>query len=88
MDASSEFPRPTRVGNRLMFDRHDVENHKRRLMGLMPVNRDPSAPIVFVTAQQLAGELQVNRRSLGRRVKGRVFELTQPAYGSRPAPAE
>lgn len=34
--------------------------------------RDPSAPITFVTAQQISDELQIDRRTLGRRVKGRV----------------
>ena len=30
MDANRDFPQPTRIGGRLMFDRHDVENHKRQ----------------------------------------------------------
>ena len=47
MHTTAEFPSPTRIGGRLMFDRHDVENHKRQLMGLTPVDRDPAAPIVL-----------------------------------------
>ena len=55
-----------------MFDRHELEQHKRKLMGLTPVDRDPAAPIVFVTTGQISAELQINRRTLGRRVKGRI----------------
>lgn len=72
MDASQDFPQPTRIGGRLMFDRHDVEQHKRQLMGLTPTDRDPAAPITFVTTGQISNELQINRRTLGRRVKGRI----------------
>jgi hypothetical protein len=72
MHASSEFPQPTRIGGRLMFDRHDVENHKRQLMGLTPTDRDPAAPITFVTTGQISNELQINRRTLGRRIRGRI----------------
>ena len=72
MHTAPDFPQPTRIGGRLMFDRHDVENHKRQLMGLAPTDRDPTAPIVFVTAQQISGELQIDRRTLGRRVRGRI----------------
>ena len=46
-----------------MFDRHDVENHKRQLMGLTPTDRDPAAPITFVTTGQISNELQINRRN-------------------------
>jgi hypothetical protein len=41
-------------------------------MGLALVERDPGAPIILVTAKQLEGELPYGRRTLGRRVKGRV----------------
>ena len=36
MHTASDFPQPTRIGGRLMFDRYDVEQHKRQLMGLSP----------------------------------------------------
>ena len=72
MGANQEFPQPTRIGGRLMFDRYDVEQHKRRLMGLTPIDRDPTAPIVFVTTRQISNELQINRRTLGRRIRGRI----------------
>ena len=32
-------------------------------MGLRPADRDPAAPITFVTAQQLSDELQIDRRN-------------------------
>jgi hypothetical protein len=72
MHTAPDFPQPTRAGVRLIFDRHEVEQHKRRLMGLTPTERDPAAPITFVTAQQLSDELQIDRRTLGRRIRGRI----------------
>jgi hypothetical protein len=67
-----EFPAPYRHAGRLMWDRHNVENYKRALMGIPPVERDPNAPIHFVTAKQLAEELPYGRRTIGRRIKGLV----------------
>jgi hypothetical protein len=55
-----------------MWNRHEVEQYKRLLMGLQPLERNPDVPITFVTAKQLAAELPYGRRTLGRRVKGRV----------------
>jgi hypothetical protein len=72
MTKQTEFPVPTSIGGRLFFDRYEVENYKRALMRLAPLNRDPAAPIVFVTAQQMSDELQIDRRTLGRRIRGRV----------------
>jgi hypothetical protein len=69
---STLFPAPFRHAGRLVWDRHDIENYKRSLMGLALVERDPGAPIILVTAKQLEGELPYGRRTLGRRVKGRV----------------
>jgi hypothetical protein len=68
----NDFPAPFRHAGRLVWDRHDIENYKRSLMHLPPVERDPRATIVFVTAKQLADELPYGRRTLGRRVKGRI----------------
>jgi hypothetical protein len=70
VSTSPDFPSPFRLNGRLMWDRHAVENYKRALMGLEPVERDPQAPITFVTARQLTAELPYGRRSLGRRIKG------------------
>jgi hypothetical protein len=72
MTAHTQFPAPVRMGGRLKFDRHDVENHKRALMRLAPIERDPSKSILFATANQVCDELQIDRRTLGRRVRGRV----------------
>ena len=41
-------------------------------MGLTPTDRDPAAPITFVTTGQISNELQINRRTLGRRIRGRI----------------
>jgi hypothetical protein len=71
MSQTIEFPPPFRINGRLVWDRHEVENYKRSLMGLDPVERDPNATIVFVTAAQLTSELPFGRRTLGRRVRGR-----------------
>ena len=64
-----------------MWDRYEVENYKRLLMGLPPVERDPQTPITFVSAKQLAAELPFGRRTLGRRVKGRISGETLQAGG-------
>jgi hypothetical protein len=71
MSSTPEFPAPFRLNGRLVWDRHQVENYKRTLMGLDAVERDPNATIVFVTAAQLTSELPYGRRTLGRRVRGR-----------------
>jgi hypothetical protein len=82
MTMHPDFPAPFRHGGRLVWDRHSTENYKRSLMGLPPVERDPQAPIVFVTAKQLADELPYGRRTLGRRVKGRVQAEPHPALAT------
>jgi hypothetical protein len=79
MSDSTLFPSPFRHAGRLVWDRHDIENYKRALIGLAPAERDPQATIVFVTARQLAGELPYGRRTLGRRVKGRIQGEQLPA---------
>jgi hypothetical protein len=78
MSESPEFPAPFRHGGRLMWDRHDVENFKLALMGLPTLERNPQTPITFVSAKQLAAELPFGRRTLGRRVKGRIQGETLP----------
>jgi hypothetical protein len=77
MSTSLDFPAPFRLNGRLMWDRFDVENYKRGLMGLPAVERDPHVPITFVSAKQLTGELPYGRRTLGRRVKGRVLDAAR-----------
>ena len=72
MSESPEFPAPHRHSGRLLWDRFEVENYKRLLIGLPPVERDPQMPISFVTARQLTAELPYGRRTIGRRVKGRI----------------
>jgi len=73
MTAPLDFPAPFKHGGRLVWDRHAIENYKRALLGLPPLDRDPLAPIIFVTARQLSAELPFGRRTLGRRVKGRTL---------------
>ena len=65
-----------------MWDRFDIENYKRSLMGLSQVERDPQAPITFVSAKQLTAELPYGRRTLGRRVRGRVQDEPHPVMGA------
>jgi hypothetical protein len=79
MTTSPDFPAPFRLNGRLMWDRHEVENYKRILMGLAPAERDPQTPITFVSAKQLTAELPYGRRTLGRRVKGRAQNDPRPA---------
>jgi hypothetical protein len=72
MSLQPEFPAPIRFGGRLRFDLHEHENYKRALAGLPTVERDPSQPIRFVDANVVCHDLGVDRRTLGRRVRGRV----------------
>ena len=82
MSNVSNFPAPFRHAGRLVWDRHDIENYKRALMGLPRLERDPHTPILFVTAKQLAEELPYGRRTIGRRVKGRVQDEAHPALAT------
>jgi hypothetical protein len=76
MSASTpEFPAPFRLGKRLVWPRHEIENYKLALIGLPPVERDPSEPIVLVSAKQLEAELPFGRRWLGKLVQGRFRDL-------------
>jgi hypothetical protein len=72
MSTPPEFPAAFRLKGRLLWDRFDVEQYKRSLMGLPLLERDPQVPITFVSAKQLTAELPYGRRTLGRRVQGRV----------------
>jgi hypothetical protein len=80
--APPEFPAPFRHAGRLVWDRHDTENYKRALIGLPPLERDPQKPIEFVTARTLTAELPYGRRTIGRRVKGRIQGEAHPALAT------
>jgi hypothetical protein len=82
VSTSLDFPAPFRLNGRLMWDRFDVENYKRGLMGLPSVERDLQTPITFVSAKQLTAELPYGRRTLGRRVKGRAQNEPRPALAT------
>jgi hypothetical protein len=70
-DGKSDLPTPGRVNGRLYFDRHAVENFKRQLVGLGPVERNPREPITFIDATTVANELGVCRRTVSRLITGR-----------------
>jgi hypothetical protein len=72
MHTQPEFPAPIRFGGRFRFDAHELENFKRALAGLPAVARDPAAPIRFIDASLVCADLGIHRRTLGRRVKGRI----------------
>ena len=74
-DSGPEFPAPYRRKGRLFWDRFEIENFKRSLIGLPPLERDPARPIEFVTAPQLSDELPYGRRTIGRLIKGREREV-------------
>jgi hypothetical protein len=82
MSTPSDFPAPIRHAGRLVWDRHAIENYKRAMLGLPPLERDSEATIKLVTAKQLAEELPFGRRTLGRRVKGRVQDELYPALAT------
>ena len=72
MSLAPEFPAPIRFGGRLRFDQHEHENYKRALAGLPVVERGEAEPIRFVDAAAVCLDLAIDRRTLGRRVRGRV----------------
>ena len=79
MQPTPDFPAPFRLNGRLVWDRHEIENHKQILLGLPPLERNPDEPIVFVGAKQLVTELPFGRRWLGKIVQGRFRELPSSA---------
>jgi hypothetical protein len=72
MSLSPKFPAPIRFGGRLRFDLHEHENYKRALAGLPAVKRSDAEPIRFVDASVVCGDLAIDRRTLGRRIRGRI----------------
>jgi hypothetical protein len=72
MSTQTGFPAPIRFGGRLRFDAFEVERFKRSLAGLPGLDRDPEKPIRFVDAADVCADLAINRRTLGRRVRGRI----------------
>jgi predicted DNA-binding transcriptional regulator AlpA len=69
---TTEFPQPIRMGGRLKFIQHEIDDYVRTLAGLPAVARDPAAPIRLLDAQTICADLGIDRRTLGRRVKGRI----------------
>jgi hypothetical protein len=72
MSLQLEFPAPVRFGGRLRFDQHEHENYERALAGLPEVERDEAEPIRFIDASAVCAALAIDRRALGRRVRGRI----------------
>ena len=52
-----EFPSPARFGGRLRFD---------------ACARDPEQPLRFVDVSDVCADLGIDRRTLGRRIRGRI----------------
>ena len=63
-----QLPEPTRINGRLFFERHQLENAKRLVLGLPVLPRDPTAPIELVPALQVAQEFGRSRRTIARQV--------------------
>jgi hypothetical protein len=72
MYSEPKFPSPARFGGRLRFDAFEVERFKRSLAGLPRRERGPEEPIRFVDASDVCADLGIDRRTLGRRVRGRI----------------
>ena len=72
MSLQPEFPSPIRFGGRLRFDQREHENYKRALAGVPAVKRSDAEPIRFVDALAVCADLAIDRRTLGRRVRGRI----------------
>jgi len=74
-----EFPAPRKLNGRLFWDRLDIENYKRALLGLPPLDRNPSTPIELVPASQVTREVGFGRRTLGRRIAASTTNSDQAA---------
>lgn len=64
---ATTLPTPVKFGVGLQFVRREVEIYKAALAG-RPPPPDAGAPAEFLTARQLARELSVSRRWIGRRL--------------------
>jgi hypothetical protein len=64
MPVPTTFPKAVLQNGRNFFFRHQIEDHKRALAGLPPV--EPPAVLELVPAAQVAAEYGFGRRTLGR----------------------
>jgi len=65
----STFPEPIRQNGRLYFVDRAIEDYKRSLAGLPPLPADPNAKIRLLPASEVAADLGVGRRTIGRRIR-------------------
>ena len=79
----SPLPFPRAVWGKAPFDVFEVERFKRELAGLPLLERDLSQPIRFVDARDVCRDLGVDRRTLGRRVRGRIRGETSHLAGEQ-----
>jgi hypothetical protein len=56
MTADVKFPALIRQNGRLYGERGALENYKRLLAGLPPLNLDPNRPVELIPAKQIAAE--------------------------------
>jgi hypothetical protein len=62
-------PSPRNINGRLYWERGEIEDYKRALLGLPPAERGPT--LELVPASVVARECGVGRRTLGRRIAAR-----------------
>ncbi len=60
------FPSPTRINGRLYWERAEIENYKRALLGLPPAER--GSTVELVPASVVGRECGIGRRTIGRRI--------------------
>jgi hypothetical protein len=66
-------PAPIRgMNGRLSFIESEVNNYIRSLAGLPLLEPSPDAPVKVISAMTFAERLDVNRRTLGRRIRNAV----------------
>ena len=75
-------PLPVSVGNRLLIDRRDHEDFKRRLKGLPPDDA-PSGPISFLPIRQAANEIDCHPKTFKKWIR---LRLAGEAGKPTPAP--
>jgi hypothetical protein len=84
MTSTAQFPALIRQNGRLYGERGALENYKRVLAGMPPLNLDPNRPVELVPAKQIAAELGFGRRTLGRRIAVNVKADASAQNGVEP----
>ena len=83
MSTCTDFPAPFRHNGRLVWDKFEWENYKRGMLGLAPLERDPTAAIIFISANSSRQTCPSCAGRLGATSRGGSASLRLPALRRR-----